>query len=159
MTAQGVNYSKTEEVLDDGIRLFKIMMRLEFALKDIGFCTPGRRQVAEVHWERYVNERLGLAFWEKIKDAADAEPLIETPPMKQIADNYGNLHWRKSGAVSSIQELIAAMRRVRNNLFHGGKSGDPDADRNAMLYLAALFVIDQILQEDEGLRTSFSGIY
>ena len=53
----------------------------------------------------------------------------------------------------------AGLRRVWNNLVYGGKSGDPDADRNTRLYAAALFVVDQILREDVGRRASFNGLY
>ena len=61
--------------------------------------------------------------------------------------------------MGSIQELIAALNGVRNNLFHGGKSGDPDGDRNADLIRAALYLVDQILKENDVLHTSFSGTY
>lgn len=159
MTAQEVDYSKIDEVADDGVRLFKVMMRLEFALKDAGYASSDRRQAAEVEWDRYANEKLGSAFWRKIKGAANAETLIQTPPKRQVVDQSGNLDWEKAGTVSSVQELVGALRRVRNNLFHGGKSGDPDSDRNAKLYVASLYVIDQILKEDDIVRTIFTGNY
>ncbi len=159
MTAQEVDYSKAENFSGQGVKLFKVMMRLEFALKDIGYGAPGRRQAAEVNWEKYTNEKLGVSFWEKIKAAPEVEILIKNPPKRQIIDQHGNLDWEQTGAVLSIQDLIGALRRVRNNLFHGGKSGDPDADRNTRLYAAALFVVDRILLEDDVLQTSFSGTY
>lgn len=159
MTAQEVDYSKIEEIALDGIRLFKVMMRLEYALKDTGYAVHGQKQFVEVAWDQYANTRLDSTFWDKIKKAKEAEILILAPPKRQIVELGDNLGWGDAGPVSSIQELFGALRRVRNNLFHGGKSGDPDADRNAALYTAALFVIDQILQEDDILRTSFSGRY
>ena len=159
MTAKKIDYSKSDDVSDQGVKLFKVMMRLEFALKDIGYCVPGRQQAAEVNWECYTNDKLGSPFWEMIKTAPEVQTLIETPPKKQIVDQGGSLVWQQPGAVSSIQDLIGATRRVRNNLFHGGKSGDPDADRNTRLYAAALFVVDQILRADDVLQTSFSGQY
>lgn len=159
LTALEIDYSKAKNVSDQGVKLFMVMMRLEFALKDIGFGVPGRRQAAEVNWDHYTNEKLGSPFWEKIKVAPEVEALIKTPPKRQIIDLDGNLGWEHTGAVSSIQDLIGAVRRVRNNLFHGGKSGDPDADRNTLLYAAALFVVDRILREDDVLQTSFSGTY
>lgn len=159
MVAQEIDYSKIEEVSGAGIRLFKVMMRLEFALKDVGYAAAGRGQSAEVHWDRYANERLGAEFWTKIESENSAEALIQAPPKRQVVDGSGNLAWEQVGGVSSIQELIGALRRVRNNLFHGGKSGDPDAERNEVLFSASLYVIDQILKEDEMVRTSFTGNY
>jgi hypothetical protein len=159
LTAQEVDYSKAEDVSEQGVKLFKVMMRLEFALKDIGYGACGWRQAAEVNWDRYAKEKLGLAFWQKISAAPEVEVLIQAPPKRQIIDQDGHLDWEQSAAVSCIQDLVGAIRRVRNNLFHGGKSGDPDADRNTRLYAAALFVVDQILREDDALQTSFSGRY
>lgn len=159
LTTQEVDYSKIDEVIDDGVHLFKVMMRFEFALKDTGYAAPIRQQAAEVQWDRYANEKLGATFWEKIEGAKSAEALIQTTPKRQIVNQDGNLDWKEAGAVSSVQELIGVVKRVRNNLFHGGKSGDPDVERNAVLYTASLYVIDQILKEDEIVRTSFTGQY
>jgi hypothetical protein len=156
---QMIDYSKIDEVTEDGVRLTKILMRLEFALKDAGYVVAGQRQAAEVQWDRYANEKLGSAFWSKIKGATSAAALIETPPKRQVVDQGGNLAWEEAGAVESVQELVGALRRVRNNLFHGGKSGDPDAERNARLYAASLYIIDQILREDDIVRTIFTGQY
>jgi len=159
LNEQMIDYSKIDEVTEDGVRLFKVFMRLEFALKDAGYVVAGQRQTTEVQWDRYANEKLGSAFWNKIKEATSSAALIETPPKRQIVDQEGNLAWEEAAAVESVQELVGALRRVRNNLFHGGKSGDPDAERNARLYAASLYIIDQILREDDIVRTIFTGQY
>lgn len=159
LSDQEIDYSKIDEVTEDGVRLFKVLMRFEFALKDAGYVTSGYRHAVEVQWDRYANEKLGSAFWNKIQVASSAMVLIQTPPKRQVIDQDGNLAWEKTGTVTSIQELVGALRRVRNNLFHGGKSGDPDAERSAKLYAASLFIIDQILKNDEEVQASFAGIY
>ena len=159
MTASDVDYSIINEVSDDANRLVKVMMRLEFALKDNGFFVPGRRAVAEVDWVGFANDKLGPGFWQKIKLADEVQVLIQAPPKKQVVDGGGNLSWQDRGEVVSVQELIAALNGVRNNLFHGGKSGDPDGSRNADLIQAALYLVDQVLKEDDVLHASFSGIY
>lgn len=43
-----VNYSKTDEHPAEADRLFKVMMRLEFALKEIGYCQTAGNQNPEV---------------------------------------------------------------------------------------------------------------
>ena len=48
-----VNYSMTEEHPIGADRLFKVMMRLEFGLKEIGYCKAARNQNAEVDWDRF----------------------------------------------------------------------------------------------------------
>lgn len=159
MTIPEVDYSKIDDVSEEASRLFKVMMRLEFALKDAGFFVPGRRAVAEVDWVRFANDQLGADFWQSIKLADEIQVLINAPPKKQIVDERGHLIWQDRGEVVSVQELIAALNGVRNNLFHGGKSGDPDGNRNADLIRAALYLVDQVLKEHDVLHTSFSGAY
>ncbi|MEM6891058.1 MAG: hypothetical protein AAF636_23420 [Pseudomonadota bacterium] len=159
MTVQEVDYSKIDDVSEEASRLFKVMMRLEFALKDVGFFVPGRRAVAEVDWVRFANDQLGADFWQRIKSADEVQVLIHAPPKKQIVDDCGHLSWQDRGEVVSVQELIAALNGVRNNLLHGEKSGDPDSNRNADLIRAALYLVDQVLREDDVLHTSFSGAY
>jgi hypothetical protein len=159
MTVTEVDYSKIDDVSEEANRLFKVMMRLEFALKDVGFFVPGRRAVAEVDWVRFANDQLGADFWRRIKGVDEVKVLIHSPPKRQIVDESGHLIWHDRGEVVSVQELIAALNGVRNNLFHGGKSGDPDGNRNADLIRAALYLVDLVLKEDDVLHTSFSGAY
>jgi hypothetical protein len=162
LAARSAKWNRRNQWGGDGAyanRLFRVMMRLEFALKDVGFFTRGRRSLAEVDWVRFANDQLSADFWQRIKLAGEVQVLIKTPPRKQIVDKSGHLIWQDRGKVVSIQELIAALNGVRNNLFHGGKSGDPDGHRNADLIRAALYLIDQVLKEDDVLHTSFSGAY
>ena len=154
-----VNYAKTEEHPVGAYRLFKVMMRLEFGLKETGYCRLARKQSAEIDWDRFANERLGESFFDAIKVEGNVNVLLQTPPKRQIADGQGYLSWEQVGPVSNIQELIGSIRRVRNNLFHGGKSGDPDKGRNDALVDNALSVIDAILRHDHDLRMIFEGSY
>lgn len=154
-----MDYSKVDEITEDGLRLFKVMMRLEFALKELGYCKQGKGQAVEVAWDKYANEKLGKQFFENIGASKNGKVLIDEPPKKQAIDQNGDLIWEKAGAVISVQELIGSFRRVRNNLFHGGKSGDPDRDRNDQLISGAIFVADQILKENDVLQTIFEGNY
>ena len=154
-----VDYAKIEEHPAGGDRLFKVMMRLEFALKEIGYCRAVRNQAAEVDWDRFANERLGRSFFDEIKASGNASILIQHPPKLQSIDGQGRLDWVEKSAVSSIQELVGSLRRVRNNLFHGGKSGDTDRDRNVSLVRDALFAVEAILLHDDDLRMMFEGNY
>lgn len=154
-----VNYSKIEEHPLGADRLFKVMMRLEFALKETGCCRATSNHYAEVDWDRFANERLGASFFDAIKLAGNVNDLLQAPPKRQTVNDQGYLSWEQVGPVSNIQELIGSLRRVRNNLFHGGKSGDPDKDRNDALIGNALSVVDAILRHDHNLRMMFEGNY
>ncbi|WP_323041746.1 hypothetical protein [Gemmobacter sp.] len=156
---QQINYARIDEVAADGVRLFKCMMRLEFAIKEAGYVRRGRNDIAEVDWDRYTSNELGSDFFQHARHIEVVKPLIMNPPKKQIVDANDNLSWINAVEASSVQDLIGAVRRVRNNLFHGGKSGDPDAERNDMLFAASLCVIDLILKRDDQVRTHFTGEY
>jgi hypothetical protein len=152
-----VNYAKIEEHPAGCDRLLKVMMRLEFALKGIGCCRAVKKQNVKVDWDRFANERLGSAFFDEVEAEGTASVLIQSPPKRQVVDGQGYLNWEQAGAVWNTQELVGSLRRVRNNLFHGGKSGDPDRDRNDALIANALTVLDVILQKDADLRMMFEG--
>lgn len=153
-----IDWRKVDSHPADAVRFFKVMMRLEYALKAGGFTRMNARRL-EICWERFANERLRSAFFEKIRDSAKATTLISKPPSHQALDADGCLTFRPAAHVTSLQELIAALRRVRNNLFHGGKSGDVDHDRNDMFIREAMHVIREMLLVDDTLRTDFEGKY
>lgn len=159
MSEEKVDYSKADDVSKDGLRLFKIMMRLEFALKDQGYIKGNTGSAAEVAWDKYAKEKLGKPFFDKIKKTGRAEVLISKPPKRQTVNADSTLCWKQANQAQNITDLIMYLRRVRNNLFHGGKSGDPDSDRNAELFENSLFVIDEVLKFDFDLKTSFTGQY
>ena len=66
--------------------------------------------------------------------------------------------------VAIVHELFAAVRRVRNNLVHGGKSGDPEYDpddpcRNEKLIREAQWIIEEALHQMEDVKIHFEGQY
>ena len=142
----------------DAVHFFKVMMRLEYALKATGFAEMNGDRL-EICWDRFANERLGKALFETIRDSGKANTLISQPPSHQVIDAGGDLTFRPAAQVMSVQDLLGALRRVRNNLFHGGKSGDVDHDRNDTLIVESIYVITEILLVDDVLRTEFEGKY
>jgi hypothetical protein len=64
----------------------------------------------------------------------------------------------------NTQQLLEAVCMVRNNLFHGGKSGDPDADysdphRNEKLIAESQWVLGLALERHNDVRFAFEGRY
>lgn len=151
-----INFRKIDSHPADAVRFFKIMMRLEYALKAIAFARMSR-DALEICWDRFANERVGAGLFKTIRDSGRANTLIDEPPSHQVIDTSGTLDFRPAGQVQSVQELLAALRRVRNNLFHGGKSGDVDHNRNDALIAEAIYVITEILLADDQLRAKFEG--
>lgn len=138
--------------------LFRIISRFEFALKEMGFAKPGRNGEADLCWDNFANECLGQDFFQNIKDSKIAPTLLNQPPSVQVIANR-SLSWKDGTPPKSVQELLGAVRRVRNNLFHGGKSGDRDAQRNAALISDAIAVLIEALKACDDIRYLFEGRY
>ena len=141
-------------------KLLATFLRFEFALKEAGF--GPEYGDAQVEWGR-VTKRLGAAFFTRIKESGRADALIRRPPKKQITRGH-SLEWEHKDSPDTISDLFEAVRRVRNNLVHGGKSGDPDYDpddphRNEKLIREAQWVVEQALYELHDVRGYFEGRY
>ncbi|WP_298975666.1 hypothetical protein [uncultured Roseobacter sp.] len=151
-----IDLSATNTLPPRGEEFIRIVIRFEYALKEIGYCRAGSGEGAEVCWDKFVNQRLGPAFFERIKEAHVAVTILTEPPSKQVVVNE-RLDWKPGVVPDNIQDLFVAIRRVRNNLLHGGKAGDIDHDRNANLVSESIAVLLEVLKFDEELRMMFEG--
>jgi hypothetical protein len=134
------------------------MLRLEYTLKTSQFVRATNSGL-EVLWDSYIKERLPGNFFESVHKLGLAPTLIESPPSKQTLNEQNELDFKPSISPTTNAELFIAIRRLRNNLFHGGKSGDPDHARNDELIEQALALIDFMLKTDDDLRQIFEGRY
>ena len=79
------------------------------------------------------------------------------PPKRQIVREDGSLTWEdlKRENVTAIRWLLKIVRRVRNNLFHGGKypyTPLPEPARDTQLLESSLIVLEACLEWDEEVR-------
>ena len=125
---------------------FRVFVRLEYTLKSMGYAGSDRVGGVVPDWDKFANEQLGRKFFEHVVSSSRANTWIGDPPKRQILDDRGKLEFSEAVAVTNVQELFGAVRRVRNNLFHGGKSGDPDQSRNNVLILESIYVLGEILK-------------
>jgi hypothetical protein len=142
------------------VKFLATFLRFEFALKEA--CFGLENGDAQVDWGR-VTIKLGVPFFLRIKESGRADTLMKKPPKKQIAHNYA-LEWEQKAPPKTIADLFEAVRRVRNNLVHGGKSGDPEYDaddprRNENLIREAQWIVEQALHELPDVRGYFEGRY
>ena len=108
------------------LEFFLTFSRFEFALKNAGFYKKfeGVEYSAEPDWESFAL-RIKQPFREQ-NDAlfmAACHRIWDTPPRKQVVRN-DSLDWRYELIPSSdldIKQILVYVRRIRNNLFHGGK--------------------------------------
>lgn len=136
------------------VRFFFWFARFEYALKKGDFFKSSEKPLrnAEADWDKFAN-RLGDSFFNEMKGADECRILFKEPPKKQVINN-GRLGWKPLSKSEDCQQLFHAVRRVRNNLFHGGKTmagpyGYPD-DRDKNLIEASLFVLEKALEKCNG---------
>ncbi len=122
--------------------------RLEYALKAAGY--HNERGDAKVDWEK-VAKKLEDVFHDPApSDFAEAvRYYINHPPKKQMIID-GRLSWQEVDPNTNLpsDKILLYVRRVRNNLFHGGKFrgqyfGDPE--RSEILIEYALKILDKCL--------------
>ena len=154
-----IDFRQTELSLN-AMKFMATFVRLEFALKENGYCAQSRW--SNVQWDKVANE-LGSTFYETVVSSTKAETILQHPPKKQIAQHQ-ILQWEEQAAPTNVSELLEAVRRIRNNQFHGGKSGHPDdapedRQRREKLIAEAQWVIELILRRMPIIRASFEGRY
>ncbi len=123
---------------------FRTFSRMEYALKAVGFFVRNQRQ-AEADWTRFAGEvhaALTRAN-EKVREAANF--ILSKPPKKQVIVN-SHLDWDTTppDAENEADLVLLYVRRVRNNLFHGGKFNGQwfDPERSGDLMKASLIILN-----------------
>lgn len=133
------------------LEFFVAFARCEYALKRGAFVRAGRNDSAEPDWDALARS-LGSTFFDEVKSKAPT--IVADPPKRQVLEN-GMLDWRSPPSPQNTQELLLAVRRLRNNLFHGGKFPFAPIDepaRNDILLTEALTVLGALLNATPHLR-------
>ncbi|MFC1917786.1 hypothetical protein ACFLXH_03940, partial [Chloroflexota bacterium] len=120
-------------------------------LKRAGYLKNNKKR-AEPDWDKFSkDERVKTEFNETIKDIKPAiEYLKSKPPKIQIQDNC-KLSWdERTLREGDLEACIDAVKRVRNNLFHGGKFPKPtgpveDPSRNNELIKHSTTILKHLL--------------
>lgn len=135
---------------------FQIFMRFEYALKATPKFRIGNDTNVMANWDCYA-ANLGKSFFECDVLRNAASTILNHPPKKQCIKK-GELDFKPVKAPSNVQEFFLAIRRIRNNLFHGGKSGPPDGQRNDDLITEAIKALMLAYKaSDENFQIKVSG--
>src|SRR5438105_6143516 len=101
--------------------LFRTFARFEYALKAVGYHMGDGR--AAPNWRAFA-ESIPVAFDDPQDPDLKAAVayILEHPPRKQVVAN-GVLAWSGEPPQTDLlsDRILLYVRRVRNNLFHGGK--------------------------------------
>lgn len=138
---------------------FKLFARYEFALKDIGYITPGRNNEPNPAWDYFANE-IGKALFATDQESVldSIEYILTSPPKRQVVIE-GIAQWQVvSNDDRSPQALFAHIRRIRNNLFHGAKFNgtwfDPQRSEKLIAYAHTILMHCVELNEEIRIRIS-----
>ncbi len=141
-------------------QFFKLFAQYEYALKAMGYATSGRNRQAEPDWDRFANQVGALVMDVQDQEIQDARQyILDTPPKRQVwVDN--EVQWEVVANLErSPQILFAHIRRVRNNLYHGGKFNGRwiDPDRSQELIGKSLKVLRALVALNPDLSNAING--
>lgn len=137
---------------------FKCFSTAEYALKASNFFNPNANH-AQADWDAFAREQKIIDIIGVNALSKSVRYILDNPPNKQIIDN-GKLSWSVSEPQnkSECEKLFIYIRRVRNNLFHGGKlwRGDwLEPQRSVNLMRASIEIIEAAMNELDNVRFAY----
>ena len=146
--------------LDDlASQLFQVFSRTEYALKASGYNNGDG--AAEANWKKFALAVEGVVANPsslEVKEAIDF--MFNAPPKKQIIVG-GNIQWKVSepSSNSRADKLLIYVRRVRNNLFHGGKFNGHwfEPERSEPLLRHSLVILSACVESVLEVREAYHG--
>ncbi len=150
------NDPKLNKLAGDFFRLFS---RFEYALKANGYLVPNRND-ATPDWERFATEIHDAFSHLEDGDVKKAVAfLLAEPPKKQV-NKDGQIEWDLSPPRSKNEThlVLLYVRRVRNNLFHGGKFNGKwfAPERSGPLIEASVKILRACLGLSSGVCEAYS---
>lgn len=138
---------------------FRSFAQFEYCLKVTGYCVAGRGNAANPNWTRFSNEIPSLRD-NAGPDVVEAITYIMKHPLKKqvYVDETPQWHDVAPEAENENDLILLYVRRVRNNLFHGGKFNgrffEPERSRKLLehsltILMAALFMSKTVLEAYE----------
>jgi hypothetical protein len=141
------------------VEMFQTFARFEYALKASGF-NAGNGD-AKADWTAFARSIPGV--FDDPRDSAVKMAvgyILAHPPKKQVVEQ-GVLEWKDAGAGTSLRsdEVLIYVRRVRNNLFHGGKFNGRwfEPQRSAELLQHSLVILKACLEASPQVRSAYDG--
>jgi hypothetical protein len=139
--------------------LFRYFSRFEYALKATRYLTRDNGD-ATPDWDGFavrVEERVSRVDDAEYRAAADY--ILTHPPKKQVVRD-GALDWDDAapGELPPNQLALLYVRRVRNNLFHGGKFNGRwfAPERSGELLRSSLVILRTSLEAEPNVHQAFA---
>ena len=140
-------------------KLFHVFSRTEYALKASGFNNGDGE--AKADWRGFalaVEAVVANPISPALQEAIDF--FFNAPPKKQVIAD-GVIHWQVSEPQtdSRADKLLIYVRRVRNNLFHGGKFNGHwfEPERSEPLLRHSLTILTVCVESVPSVREAYHG--
>ncbi len=151
----------TDDLDQLAFQFFKVFAQCEYALKAMGFGRAARGgDAAEADWDRFANDIGVLLLQETQEDVVAVRTYLLTEPPKRQVWIDGVVKWAMvSNNDRSAQMLFGHIRRVRNNLYHGGKFHAEwiAPDRSRELMSKSLLLLEHLAASNEELDHAMRG--
>lgn len=138
---------------------FKIYSRTEYALKASGYLKNSDGD-AEANWRKFALAIDSNALRQQKEVAVAIDHLEKEPPKKQVARN-GILEWEPANPSTNldVDRLLIYVRRVRNNVFHGGKFNGKwfEPERSEELIRCSLIILVACIDAVNNVKTAYYG--
>jgi len=89
----------------NAVLLFKVMMRLEYAIKETGFIKTNRKNKVSCDWNSFATNTITNDFYDNLVTKGVAPTLFENPPSHQVLTRDGCLGFVDAEKPSNAQEL------------------------------------------------------
>lgn len=138
---------------------FRVFSRTEYALKVSGF--NNGEGPAEANWGQFARAVEAFVESPPTPEVAKAiELMFNEPPKKQFIESR-LIKWREvtPNTNSNSDSLFQYIRRVRNNLFHGGKFNGRwfEPERSELLIRACLVILSSVVEVEPRVREAYHG--
>lgn len=141
-------------------RFFRQFSRMEYALKATGRLANFNGD-AKANWDSFgdqIDPKLNELAQENDVLQRAIRFMMDHPPKKQTVQD-GSLEWQdvQPTGMTDARMLLVYVRRVRNNLFHGGKfnSGWLDPQRSKRLLEHALTILERCIDLDADVGAAY----
>lgn len=142
-------------------KFFVMFSMFEHALKEAGFRQVKRNGDIQPDWDafaRSINDGFDADNPPELKSAV--EYFLNHPPKKQVFRDrrleFGETD--RAEGISDIEWLSLLIRRVRNNLFHGGKV-NYDRHRDTLLIQFAIVILESWAEYDQNVEMTIRQIH
>ena len=138
------------------LRFFATFARFEFAMKQSGYLRWTEDGFVALACRRRLAADLPDHFLQSVREGQIAPLLVERPPkdlfvQEGVQPQFGD----QPPAPTTTMQLLDAVWRVRNNLFHGNKMYPGDRERDAALMDDALAILNAIMQQKQNISSAF----